>query len=323
MIDKQSLRIVYMGTPDFAVEPLRKLVEGGYNVVGVVTMPDKPVGRHQNELSSSPVKRYAVAHGLKVLQPEKLKDATFLEVLRELRADVQVVVAFRMLPEVVWSMPPLGTFNLHAALLPQYRGAAPINWAIINGDTETGITTFFLDSKIDTGSIIQRVSVPILDTDNAGDVHDKLMHLGSDLVLETIDNLLADNVHPVPQSEFSSEEPLRPAPKIFKETCRIDWSGGVKRVYDFVRGLSPYPAAWTELIADDKKSVLKIYAASKEFCAPADHPGTVVTDGKNYLKVVLADGYLKLEQVQIAGKKRMEVTDFLRGFRVADDLRVE
>lgn len=323
MIDKQSLRIVYMGTPDFAVEPLRKLVEGGYNVVGVVTMPDKPVGRHQNELSSSPVKRYAVAHGLKVLQPEKLKDVTFLEVLRELRADVQVVVAFRMLPEVVWSMPPLGTFNLHAALLPQYRGAAPINWAIINGDTETGITTFFLDSKIDTGSIIQRVSVPILDTDNAGDVHDKLMHLGSDLVLETIDNLLADNVHPVPQSEFSSEEPLRPAPKIFKETCRIDWSGGVKRVYDFVRGLSPYPAAWTELIADDKKSVLKIYAASKEFCAPAEHPGTVVTDGKNYLKVVLVDGYLKLEQVQIAGKKRMEVTDFLRGFRVADDLRVE
>lgn len=323
MIDKQSLRIVYMGTPDFAVEPLRKLVERGYNVVGVVTMPDKPVGRHQNELSSSPVKRYAVAHGLKVLQPEKLKDATFLEVLRELRADVQVVVAFRMLPEVVWSMPPLGTFNLHAALLPQYRGAAPINWAIINGDTETGITTFFLDSKIDTGSIIQRVSVPILDTDNAGDVHDKLMHLGSDLVLETIDNLLADNVHSVPQSEFSSEEPLRPAPKIFKETCRIDWNGGVKRVYDFVRGLSPYPAAWTELIADDKKSVLKIYAASKEFCAPADHPGTVVTDGKNYLKVVLADGYLKLEQVQIAGKKRMEVTDFLRGFRVADDLRVE
>lgn len=323
MIDKQSLRIVYMGTPDFAVEPLRKLVEGGYNVVGVVTMPDKPVGRHQNELSSSPVKRYAVAHGLKVLQPEKLKDATFLEVLRELRADVQVVVAFRMLPEVVWSMPPLGTFNLHAALLPQYRGAAPINWAIINGDTETGITTFFLDSKIDTGSIIQRVSVPILDTDNAGDVHDKLMHLGSDLVLETIDNLLADNVHPVPQSEFSSEEPLRPAPKIFKETCKIDWSGGVKRVYDFVRGLSPYPAAWTELIADGKKSVLKIYAASKEFCAPAEHPGTVVTDGKNYLKVVLADGYLKLEQVQIAGKKRMEVTDFLRGFRVADDLRVE
>lgn len=323
MIDKQSLRIVYMGTPDFAVEPLRKLVEGGYNVVGVVTMPDKPVGRHQNELSSSPVKRYAVAHGLNVLQPEKLKDATFLEVLRELRADVQVVVAFRMLPEVVWSMPPLGTFNLHAALLPQYRGAAPINWAIINGDTETGITTFFLDSKIDTGSIIQRVSVPILDTDNAGDVHDKLMHLGSDLVLETIDNLLADNVYPVPQSEFSSEEPLRPAPKIFKETCRIDWSGGVKCVYDFVRGLSPYPAAWTELIADGKKSVLKIYAASKEFCAPAEHTGTVVTDGKNYLKVVLADGYLKLEQVQIAGKKRMEVTDFLRGFRVADDLRVE
>lgn len=190
MSDKQSLRIVYMGTPDFAVEPLKKLVEGGYNVVGVITMPDKPIGRHQNELSSSPVKQYAVANGLPVLQPAKLKDPDFIEELRNLKADLQIVVAFRMLPEVVWNMPRLGTFNLHAALLPQYRGAAPINWAIINGDTETGITTFFLDHDIDTGSVIQRVPVPILDTDNAEDVHDKLMYLGSDLVIETVDNIL-------------------------------------------------------------------------------------------------------------------------------------
>ena len=234
---KNELKIVYMGTPDFAVEPLRKLVEGGYNVVGVITMPDKPIGRHQTELSASPVKQYAVEHGLRVLQPSKLKDPEFVEELRSLEADLQIVVAFRMLPEVVWAMPRLGTFNLHAALLPQYRGAAPINWAIINGDTETGITTFFLDHEIDTGQAIQRVPVPILDTDNVEDVHDKLMYLGSDLVIETVDNILAGEVHPIPQSELMTDEPLRPAPKIFKETCRMDWTLGVKRTYDFVRGL--------------------------------------------------------------------------------------
>lgn len=324
MSDKQTLRIVYMGTPDFAVEPLKKLVEGGYNVVGVITMPDKPIGRHQNELSSSPVKQYAVAHDLPVLQPAKLKDPDFIEELRNLKADLQIVVAFRMLPEVVWNMPRLGTFNLHAALLPQYRGAAPINWAIINGDTETGITTFFLDHDIDTGSVIQRVAVPILDTDNAEDVHDKLMYLGSDLVIETVDNILNDNIHPIPQSELTTDEPLRPAPKIFKETCRIDWNKGVKYTYDFVRGLSPYPAAWTELTCNGKKSVLKIYAASKEFIAsPAEPLGTVITDGKTFLKVAMNDGYLKLDTIQLAGKKRMNTTDFLRGFHPAEDMHVE
>ena len=226
---KNELKIVYMGTPDFAVEPLRKLVEGGYNVVGVITMPDKPIGRHQTELSATPVKQYAVQQGVLVLQPAKLKDPEFVEELRSLEADLQIVVAFRMLPEVVWAMPRLGTFNLHAALLPQYRGAAPINWAIINGDTETGITTIFLDHEIDTGQVIQRVPVPILDTDNVEDVHDKLMYLGSDLVIETVDNILAGEVHPIPQSELMTDEPLRPAPKIFKETCRIDWTLGVKR----------------------------------------------------------------------------------------------
>lgn len=323
MTEKKDLRIVYMGTPDFAVEPLSKLVEGGYNIVGVITMPDKPIGRHQNELSASPVKKYAVEHGLRVLQPAKLKDPEFVEELRSLQADLQIVVAFRMLPEVVWNMPRYGTFNLHAALLPQYRGAAPINWAIINGDTETGITTFFLDHDIDTGSVIQRVPVPILDTDNVEDVHDKLMHLGSDLVVETVDNILAGTVTPIPQSELQTDEPLRPAPKIFKETCRIDWTQGVKRTYDFVRGLSPYPAAWTELTYNGKTSVLKVYTTSKEFCEVSEPIGTIVTDGKTYLKVAQTDGYQHLLTIQLAGKKRMQTADFLRGFHAEGEVSVK
>lgn len=322
-MQKEDLRIVYMGTPDFAVEPLQKLVEGGYNVVGVITMPDKPIGRHQTELSASPVKKYAVEKGLKVLQPTKLKDETFLEELRSLQADLQIVVAFRMLPEVVWAMPKYGTFNLHAALLPQYRGAAPINWAIINGDTETGITTFFLDHDIDTGSVIQRVPVPILDTDNVEDVHDKLMHLGADLVVETVDNIIADNVHPIPQSQLQTDEPLRPAPKIFKETCKIDWSKGVKQTYDFIRGLSPYPAAWTELTYGGKTQVLKVYATEKEFTT-VNHPvGTIVTDGKTFFKVAQTDGYQNIITLQLAGKKRMNIGDFLRGFHAEGEISVK
>ena len=319
---KDSLRIIYMGTPDFAVEPLKKLVEGGYNIVGVITMPDKPIGRHQNELSMSPVKKYALSQNLKVLQPVKLKDSDFIEELKSLQADLQIVVAFRMLPEIVWNMPALGTFNLHAALLPQYRGAAPLNWAIINGDTETGITTFFLDHDIDTGKIIQRVPVPILDTDNVEDVHDKLMYLGSDLVIETVDNIIKGNVQPIDQSQFFTDEPLRHAPKIFKETCRIDWNLGVKRTYDFIRGLSPYPAAWTEINYNEKKAVLKIYSAIKEFQDHHYPVGKVVTDGKTYLKVALVDGFLSLTTIQMAGKKRMEITDFLRGFHTEEDIFV-
>lgn len=322
-MQKEDLRIVYMGTPDFAVEPLQKLVEGGYNIVGVITMPDKPIGRHQTELSASPVKKYAVEHGLQVLQPAKLKDETFLEELRSLRADLQIVVAFRMLPEVVWAMPKYGTFNLHAALLPQYRGAAPINWAIINGDTQTGITTFFLDHDIDTGSVIQRVPVPILDTDNVEDVHDKLMHLGADLVVETVDNIIADNVHPIPQADLQTDEPLRPAPKIFKDTCKIDWSNDVKRTYDFIRGLSPYPAAWTELTYGGKTQVLKVYASEKEFTTTDQPVGTVLTDGKTYLKVAQSDGYQNIITLQLAGKKRMSVVDFLRGFHAEGNISVK
>lgn len=324
-MEKKDLKIVYMGTPEFAVESLKRLVEGGYNVVGVITMPDKPMGRHGSVLQASPVKQYAVSQGLKVLQPEKLKDEAFLEELRALQADLQIVVAFRMLPEVVWNMPPMGTFNLHAALLPQYRGAAPINWAVINGDTETGITTFFLKHEIDTGDIIQQVRVPIADTDNVEIVYDKLMMLGGDLVLETVDAILAGTIHPIPQDELiMPETELRPAPKIFKETCRIDWNKGVKRVYDFVRGLSPYPAAWTELVLPDgNRQVVKIYETEKQFATHSLPIGQVDTDGKTYFRIVVPDGYVNLHSLQMAGKKRMGVGDFLRGYRHVEGSKVE
>ena len=324
-MEKKDLRIVYMGTPEFAVESLKRLVEGGYNVVAVITMPDKPMGRHGSVLQASPVKQYAVSQGLKVLQPEKLKDETFVEELRSLQADLQIVVAFRMLPEVVWNMPPMGTFNLHASLLPQYRGAAPINWAVMNGDTETGITTFFLKHEIDTGEVIQQVKVPIADTDNVEVVYDKLMMLGGDLVLETVDAILNGTVKSIPQEEmFASEAELRPAPKIFKETCRIDWNKGVKGVYDHVRGLSPYPAAWTELCAPEgTRQVLKVYETEKQFKEHALPAGTVDTDQKTYFRIAVKDGYVNLLSVQLAGKKRMNIGDFLRGYRHIEKSWVE
>ncbi len=315
-MDKKDLRIVYMGTPEFAVESLKRLVEGGYNIVGVITMPDKPMGRHGSVLQPSPVKQYAVSQGLKVLQPEKLKNEEFVAELRSLNADLQIVVAFRMLPEVVWSMPRLGTFNLHASLLPQYRGAAPINWAVINGDTETGITTFFLKHEIDTGEIIDQVRVPIADTDNVEVVYERLMRLGGDLVLKTVDAILEGSVKTIPQEELAQVGELRPAPKIFKETCLIDWTIGVKRIYDFVRGLSPYPAAWTELYQEGTDPVmLKIFETEKLFCEHSLAPGTIVTDCKTYFKIASSDGYVNVLSLQLAGKKRMEINDFLRGYR--------
>lgn len=315
-MDKKDLRIVYMGTPEFAVESLKRLVEGGYNIVGVITMPDKPMGRHGSVLQPSPVKQYAVSQGLKVLQPEKLKNEEFVAELRSLYADLQIVVAFRMLPEVVWSMPRLGTFNLHASLLPQYRGAAPINWAVINGDTETGITTFFLKHEIDTGEIIDQVRVPIADTDNVEVVYERLMRLGGDLVLKTVDAILEGSVKTIPQEELAQVGELRPAPKIFKETCRIDWTIGVKRIYDFVRGLSPYPAAWTELYQEGADPImLKIFETEKLFCEHSLAPGTIVTDCKTYFKIASSDGYVNVLSLQLAGKKRMEINDFLRGYR--------
>ncbi|WP_288207900.1 methionyl-tRNA formyltransferase [uncultured Parabacteroides sp.] len=324
-MEKKDLRIVYMGTPDFAVESLRALVEGGYNVVGVITMPDKPVGRHGSVLQASPVKEYALSQNLPVLQPEKLKDETFISELRALKADLQIVVAFRMLPEVVWDMPRFGTFNLHASLLPQYRGAAPINWAVINGDTETGVTTFFLTHEIDTGKIIRQKHLPIADTDNVGTVHDALMAIGAGLVTETVDLLLAGKVDAIPQEEFIKDViELRPAPKIFKDTCRIDWNQPLKKIYDFIRGLSPYPAAWTELVAvDGSRQALKVYQAEKH---PASHNqavGTILTDAKSYIDIVVEDGYIRLLDLQLAGKKRMGVKDFLNGNKQIGDYTVE
>lgn len=329
-MNKEDLRIVYMGTPEFAVESLRRLVEGGYNVVGVITMPDKPAGRG-HKIQYSPVKQYVEEHNRSVeghpgrqrialLQPEKLKEETFLEALRALKADLQIVVAFRMLPEVVWNMPRLGTFNLHASLLPQYRGAAPINWAVIDGDTETGVTTFFLKHEIDTGEVIQQVRVPIADTDDVGMVHDRLMTLGGELVVQTVDAILAGTVQRVEQEEMMVTGELRPAPKIFKETCRIDWNRPVKRIYDFVRGLSPYPAAWTELQqADGSKVVVKVFETEKIVQPHQLAPGTLRTDGKNYIHVAASDGFVSLLSLQLPGKKRLKVDELLRGFRLPTD----
>lgn len=314
---KEDLRIVYMGTPDFAVASLRALVEGGYNVVGVITMPDKPMGRHGSVLQASAVKQYALSVGLPVLQPEKLKAEEFLDALRAWQADLQIVVAFRMLPEVVWNMPRLGTFNLHASLLPQYRGAAPINWAIINGEQETGVTTFFLTHEIDTGKIILQRRLPIAETDDVGKVHDELMTLGAGLVTETVDLILAGKAEAIPQDQFMRDaEELRPAPKIFKDTCRIDWHLPLKRIYDFVRGLSPYPAAWTELVdIDGKHQVLKVYETEIRPAVHTDAAGTLRTDGKTYLEVAVEGGYLRLLSLQLAGKKRMPVSAFLNGMK--------
>jgi methionyl-tRNA formyltransferase len=314
MMTKESLKIVYMGTPDFAVESLRALIEGGYNVVAVITMPDKPMGRHGSVLQPSPVKQYALEQGLKILQPANLKDPDFIEELRSLQADLQIVVAFRMLPEVVWNMPPLGTFNAHASLLPKYRGAAPINWAVINGDTETGITTFFLKHEIDTGDIIQQVRIPIEETDNVEIVHDKLMLLSGKLVTETVDNIIAGTVKAIPQDEIKDCD-LTPAPKIFRDTCRINWNQPTKKVYDFIRGLSPYPAAWTTL----NGKAVKIYEAEKVENSSIQKPGTIRTDGKTNMEIATADGFLNVKTLQLEGKKKMPISDLLRGFKLEEN----
>ena len=315
-----------MGTPEFAVETLQALVENDYNVVAVVTQPDKPVGRHGSVLQPSQVKQYALEHGLPVLQPEKMKDPEFVEQLRSYNANLQVVVAFRMLPEVVWAMPEYGTFNVHAALLPQYRGAAPINWAVINGETETGVTTFFLDHDIDTGRIIMKKHFPIPDDADVEYVYDGLMHLGAKLCLETLEAIIAADGHPatVAQNDsslftlhsslFTLHSSLKPAPKIFKETCEIDWTKTAKQVYDFVRGLSPVPGAWTTLVGpDDKETVLKIYKTRKTD-RQGQGSGVITTDGKT-LYISAADALLELVELQQAGKKRMQVRDFLNGMK--------
>lgn len=325
MMKKEDLRIVFMGTPEFAVGTLQRLVEGGYHVVAVVTQPDKPVGRHQDTLQPSQVKLYAQAKGLPVLQPVKMKDPEFVEQLRSFQADLQVVVAFRMLPEVVWAMPRFGTFNVHAALLPQYRGAAPINWAVINGETQTGVTTFFLDHDIDTGRIIMQKPFEIEDDFNVENVYDGLMELGAEIAVETIDRILDGDgkVESLPQEEMIPvDTELHPAPKIFKETCEINWNQEAKKVYDFIRGLSPYPGAWTTLVSPEgKETVLKVYAASKTGDITKEPVGALLT-AKNRLMVATGDGLLNLEEVQLAGKKRMKAADFLNGFRDLTGYRV-
>lgn len=320
---KEDLRIVFMGTPDFAVGTLKTLVDNRYNVVAVITMPDKPMGRHGSVLQPSAVKQYAVSQGLPVLQPEKLKEEGFLEELRSFHADLQIVVAFRMLPEVVWNMPPMGTFNLHASLLPQYRGAAPINWAIINGDKETGVTTFFLQHEIDTGEIAFQERLPIGKEDCVGDVHDRLMEMGAALTLRTVDAILHGDVPRVPQSELIAQSgvALRPAPKLYKENTQIDWNRTATEVHDFVRGLSPYPAAWTTLYDEQgKPTLLKIYES--RVVEGLSAPGVLDTDGKTYLYIGTREGLISVCSLQLAGKKRMSIADFLRGHSSIDSYSV-
>ena len=312
---KEDLRIVFMGTPEFAVESLKALVENNFNVVGVITMPDKPAGRG-HKMQFSAVKEYALSQNLPLLQPEKLKDETFLQELRNLQADLQIVVAFRMLPEIVWNMPQYGTFNLHASLLPQYRGAAPINWAIINGEKETGATTFFLTHEIDTGKIILQRTIEIGMDDNAGTIHDKLMVMGAGMVTETVGLLLEDKIDAIPQEKLINDDiELKSAPKIFRETCQLDFATTVENAHNFVRGLSPYPAAWVELKFPELEEtlVLKIFETKPEITAHNLKPGTVLSDGKKEAKIALADGYLHLISIQAPGKKRMNTGDFLRG----------
>ena len=316
-MEKKDLRIVFMGTPEFAVGTLSKLVEGGYNVVAVVTQPDKPVGRHQDTLQPSEVKKYALEQGLPVLQPVKMKDPAFVEELASYEADLQVVVAFRMLPEVVWAMPKYGTFNVHAALLPKYRGAAPINWAVINGETETGVTTFFLDHDIDTGRIIDRKTFTIPDDADVEYVYDGLMELGAELALETVEKVLKGDgvVESKEQSDYADDKELPVAPKIFKETCEINWNQSAKKVYDFVRGLSPYPGAWGNVMLNDKQMMLKVFKTQKTDKTTILEPGILYAE-KGHLYVSCADSLLEILQLQQSGKKRMSAKDFINGQRL-------
>lgn len=304
-----------MGTPEFAVPSLRALVAGGYRVVAVVTTPDKPAGRGQ-KVHQSDVKVAALELGLPVLQPEKLRSPEFVEAMRALQPDLGIVIAFRMLPEVIWSMPRLGTFNLHASLLPQYRGAAPINWAIINGERETGVTTFLLNHEIDKGAILAQARMPILPEDNVGTMYDKLMHRGTELVLDTVERLAAGDVTPVAQPEYDDGQ-LKPAPKLFKEDCRIDWSLPGRRIVDFVRGLSPYPAAWSGVVRDGESepaTSVKIFTARFEAARHGEQPGSLFSDGRT-LRVACADGWIWLDELQMAGKKRLPVRELLLGWR--------
>ncbi|MFP4557674.1 MAG: methionyl-tRNA formyltransferase [Bacteroidales bacterium] len=315
MEQHKNLRIVYMGTPDFAVEPLRALCGNGYNVVAVVTAADKPAGRGR-KLKSSPVKQFAANNNIRALQPANLKEEGFVNELKSLNADIFVVVAFRMLPKVVWQIPRLGTFNLHASLLPQYRGAAPINWAIINGEEKTGVTTFLIDEKIDTGSILLKQEVEIFPNETAGELHDRLMQIGASVVVRTVEILL-EGAKPIPQSKLlGNDEELKPAPKLFRENLRINWSAPALEVHNFIRGLSPYPAAWTEIVDDSENAILvKIFRSSVVSENLQDKTeGTILTDSKNYIHVVCGKGIISIDELQLAGKRRLPTREFLVGF---------
>lgn len=308
---RKDLRIIFMGTPDFAVPSLDILVQHSYNIIAVITAPDKPAGRGL-QLQQSPVKKYALEQGIPVLQPEKLKDPMFLEELEFLKPDLQVVVAFRMLPEKVWALPKEGTFNLHGSLLPDYRGAAPINWAVINGEKETGVTTFFLKHEIDTGDIIFQQKIEIGKDETAGELHDRMMEVGAGLVLKTVNAIAEGNVKTHPQPEVKRH---KPAPKIFKENCRIEWHEPLGELHNFVRGLSPYPGAWTVL---DGKN-FKIYRTHKADAVHHEDIGKILSDGKKFLKVACEGGFLELLEVQLEGKKKMKIDEFLRGYQVKQE----
>lgn len=310
MTDFKSIRIVFMGTPDFAVASLDALVKAGCNIVGVITAPDKPAGRGM-KMNESAVKKYAVDHRLRILQPEKLKNPEFLGQLKSISADLQLVVAFRMLPEIVWNMPSMGTINLHGSLLPQYRGAAPINWAIINGEKETGVTTFKLQQEIDTGNILLQEKMPIGENETAGEVHDRMKLLGADLLVKTVKGIADGTLNETPQSSVASESELKHAPKIFTETCKIDWSKPVQDVHNLIRGLSPFPGAFTYL---DNKMV-KVFRAHKENIKSTTSPGTFESDKKTFLKFACSDGFIFLDEIQLEGKKKLSIQDFLRGYK--------
>ncbi|MEM1120635.1 MAG: methionyl-tRNA formyltransferase [Bacteroidota bacterium] len=305
-----SLKIIFMGTPDFAVPSLKILVENGYDVVGVITSTDKLGGRGKKKVLQSAVKKYAVEQGLKVLQPKNLKNPDFVAAVRALKADLQIVVAFRMLPEVIWNMPRLGTMNLHGSLLPKYRGAAPINWAVIRGEKETGVTTFLLKHKIDTGDILHQKSLPIGENETAGEVYNRMMEMGAEVLLDSVKALERGSYEPIPQKDTAATK----APKIFHETCQINFDQPTQKVHDFIRGLSPFPTAWT-MLADKK---LKIFKTTKEI-VEHDHPaGAYFSDNKKYLKISTNDGYVNLVELQLAGKKRMDVKAFLNGFKLEE-----
>ncbi|MBQ2008537.1 MAG: methionyl-tRNA formyltransferase [Alistipes sp.] len=314
----KDLRIVFMGTPEFAVASLRRLVDEGYNIVAVVTTPDKPAGRGQ-KLHESDVKLAAKELRLPILQPERLRDEAFVEAMRELQPDLGIVIAFRMLPEIIWAMPKYGTFNLHASLLPQYRGAAPINWAVINGEQKTGITTFLLNHEIDKGAIIGQMEMPIGEDDTVGTMYDKLMVSGCDLVVDTVERIAAGDYTATEQMHID-ESTLKPAPKIFKEDCRIDWSWEGRRIVNFVRGLSPYPAAWTPMFIEGKEQgSAKIFRATFAAAQHSQSAGAVYSDGKGSLKVACADGWVEIHELQVAGKRRMATRDLLLGLRNIED----